>query len=546
MASYLLDFNNGTSNEAIQEYLNLNQCTQIKVFDRLNKTYHVHSESQPPLTDIVSTIIDDTPLQLLTTVEVPMISSSSTMSIDSTNDNNWWKCYSLRGIDLDQQISTVKKFGQGINVYVVDSGIDLAHPEFVGQTINLIFSFTGEFSDNNGHGTALSSVIIGNTCGLTNSALNVVKIFDQNTPTKQSDLLNALESILEDAAISANKVSVVNLSWSIPKNSFVESKIQHLIDAGLIVIASAGNSGVPISDVTPASMSGVCTIGSYGQDFLPSDFSNYSNSSISVTQNSTNSGRLDSWAPGENVYLATANNNGYAIASGTSISAAIYSGSIAYNLSQFLVITGELPTRFRNSNGTIDFAVMSNFDRNGLLDLSDSRYAESINKICTYTEMFSNKPDTQVETLTLPIRMVAHPGSFISKSFIIPPVVKSYEILGDLPVGVTIDGLNININFQNEPISTQHVDHYVIPIRYDLRDGSGSINNNIEISLIGSLFDPTILPPDDPILAITLEINCTLVSVSNCGVGYCSGTNGIGSALVCVKPTKTATACSCE
>lgn len=228
MTSYLIDFKNETGDSEIQDYLNTYQCTQIKIFNQLNKTYHVNSDSQPPLTDIVSSVIndDDSHLQLQTTVEIPIRPSTSSISIDSNDAHNWWKLYSVSNIDLDQQSINVNKFGQGVNVYMVDSGIDLTHSEFNGQDINLIFSFTGEFSDNNGHGTALSSVIIGNTCGLTDATLNVVKIFDQNIPTKQSDLLSALNAILEDAEISSNKVSIVNLSWSIPKNSFIESKIQ--------------------------------------------------------------------------------------------------------------------------------------------------------------------------------------------------------------------------------------------------------------------------------------------------------------------------------
>jgi len=289
MNTYLIDFKNDASEEEIQAYMNDNQLSQIKFFNRLEKTYQVSSESTPVSSHIVSTIIndDETHLQLLTTIDVPMPPAPSTKSFSSSDDHSWWKVYSITNADLDQQIIETEIFGEGVDVYVVDSGIDTTHSEFTNQNINLLFSFTNEFSDNNGHGTGLSSLIVGNTCGLTNATLKVVKIFDNNVRTKQSDLLSALNAILEDSEVSSNKVSVVNLSWGIPKNAFIESKIQCLIDAGLIVVASAGNSGMPISDVTPASMPDVFTIGSYGQDFIPSNFSNYSGD-ISCTPNSTN------------------------------------------------------------------------------------------------------------------------------------------------------------------------------------------------------------------------------------------------------------------
>jgi hypothetical protein len=531
MAYYLIDFDNTADDEKIQEYLNAHQCTQVKVFDRLDKTYHVQAEVEPPLTDIVSTIINDdtSHLQLLTTIEVsPPKNSSESMSIDSSDNHNWWKLYSLANIDLDQSSINVNKFGQGINVYMVDSGIDLTHSEFVDRDINLIFSFTGEFSDNNGHGTALSSVIVGQTCGLTNATLNVVKIFDQNIPTRQSDLLNALDAILVDAAISSNKVSIVNLSWSVSKNSFIESKIQCLINAGLMVIVSSGNSGTPIADVTPASMSDVYTIGSYGENFLPSDFSNYTDSAISCTFNSTNFGKLDSWAPGENIYAATAGNNGFsAIVSGTSISAAIYSGSIAFNMSQCLLANGELPISYKKTDDTNkpNFETISNFERKGLLDLSDPKYSSSVNKICTYKELHLPTTIDATDMLSDPLKVIVYPNKSVYKKLLYPTIIKSYEILGELPAGVIIDGNFININIKNEPISEQQVDEYIIPIRYDLRDNSTSINRDIIIVLVGSQLDVTALADDDPILDLVLAVNCFTYTNNFCYKGTCSGSS---------------------
>jgi len=503
MNTYLIDFKNDADEEAIQAYINNSQFSQIKIFNRLEKTYQVSSETQPILTNIVSTIVndDDSHLQLLTTVNVPMPATPSTKSFSSSDDHNWWKVYSIANADLDQPTIDTEIFGEGINVYMVDSGIDITHSEFADQDINLLFSFTNEFSDNNGHGTGLSSLIVGNTCGLTNATLNVVKIFDQTIPTKQSDLLSALNAILEDAAVSSNRVSVVNLSWSIPKNSFIESKIQCLIDAGLIVVVSAGNSGMPISDVTPASMPDVFTIGSYGQDFIPSNFSNFS-SSISNTPNLTNFGSLDSWAPGENIYVASPGNNSYSIASGTSISSAIYSGAIAYNLSQYLINSGHLPLLFQRNNA------ISSTDRKNIMDLSDSKYSSSVNKICSYVDIDSRHAD--FSSIERPIKQVSRIGQFSARRFLVPKLIKSYEILGDLPNGVTIDGVNINFNMQNEPVSENHVGSYSFEIRLDLRNLDISITKEVKITLFGTLFDPTILSKDDPLLELTLDVqSCT-------------------------------------
>lgn len=544
MPAYLIDFNNETSEEEIQQYFQTNQCSQIKVFNRLDNTYYVRAETHPPLTSIVTTVVndDDSHLQLLNVVEIPLIVPSGTTTMDSTDDHNWWKLYSLNSIDLDQDQITVSKFGKGINVYLVDSGIDNAHPEFTNRDVNLLFSFTGEFSDTNGHGTALGSLLVGNTCGMTDSTLNVVKIFDKNTPTRQSDLLNAFDAILADSELSLNKVSVVNLSWSIPKNSFIESKIQCLINSGLLIVVSSGNSGIPISDVTPASMPNVLTIGSYGQNFLPSDFSNYTNSAVDCTQNLTNFGELDSWAPGENIYIATTGNNGYSLAAGTSLSAAIYSGAMAYNLSQYLTSTGELPLAFKMTDGTdiINISEISYFDRKGLLDLSDVRYASSVNKICSYRDIVSSLSIDENQLLGQTVRLLAYPNKFTSRKWIYSNSAQSYEVLGDLPNGITFEGTFINVAVPSEPVSEQHVDYHIIPVKINLRNSDSSVTKNIEVIVIGALFDPSSLDESDPILALTLDVSCKSFGSNTlppCWRHYC-----VNTAYTCVTIGKV---CAC-
>ena len=200
---------------------------------------------------------------------------------------------------------------------MLDSGIDLTHSEFTGKDISLVYSLTGDFNDTNGHGTGLASLMVGNTCGVTSTSIKVVKIFDDNQPTKQSDFLHALDAILTDMNSNINKFSIINCSWAINKNIYIEDKIKHLINAGALVVASAGNSGKPIEEVTPASMPDVLTIGAYNSDFVPCDFSDYSNPSVvSLTQGQVNTGTLDAWAPGEQIWIAnpTSKGGGYGFA----------------------------------------------------------------------------------------------------------------------------------------------------------------------------------------------------------------------------------------
>lgn len=322
---YIIDFS--TNDETlISDYMTNNQCTVLVPLARLN-TYIVESPSLPPKTEIVSSVFvdDDAPISLL--------SSTPTKTFPIDDHDNWWKLAVLEKIDLDAETATILRGGKNSVVYVMDSGIDHQHPDLEGKDITLLHSFTGEFSDSNGHGTAIASIIVGEQCGITEATLKVIKIFDKNTPTLMSDLLIAMDAVAQDYLQNDDYLAVLNLSWSVEKNTFLEDKIQMLINMGVFVIASAGNEGRPIGDVTPAAIPDVITVGSFGKDLRASDFSNYtpSESEISFTEGATNHGVLDCFAPGEFIRVAIPG-GGFGFAMGTSMSAAIVSAIMALRI----------------------------------------------------------------------------------------------------------------------------------------------------------------------------------------------------------------------
>jgi hypothetical protein len=506
MTNYIVDFVNSASQAEIDAYLSENNCILVNMFDNLNRACLVSSETLPPGATIVTHVLDDTAssINLLTAIPVIQDTVPPTVEILNSDAINWWKVYSLKGVDLSAEVTTAPKFGQYVNVYVVDSGIDISHPEFAGKDIDLLYSLTGDFSDNTGHGTALSSLVVGSVCGLTNATLKVVKIFDSVVATKQSDLLYAFDAILNDANSSVNKVSVVNLSWSIAKNIYIEEKIRHLIQAGIVVVVAAGNSGLPIADVTPASMSDVLTIGSYDLDFTPSNFSNYTGgSATSVTAEPVNHGAIDSWAPGEQIWAATIG-GGYNFVAGTSAATAIYAAAVAYNASQRLTESSDLIMARRNSDGVVILSVLTNKDRTGLLDFSDPKYAASTNKICTYINV-RNAATTQPSTL--PFKAVVDVGGLATPLLFATALTASYEILTQLPSYMTVQRNMLCIHPTEEPISPSGVDIIDVPFRVTSLDNT-QFESTVTVVVRGSTFDVSLLPPDDPLIEITLLVAC--------------------------------------
>lgn len=389
--NYLIDFKNSATQQEIDAYFASHGLTLIKTFNSFDRVYHVSANVEPPKTDLVDFLVrdDDSALQLLGTVVVAdptfgtIVTDGSLPTVNIPNDEqNWWKFYILSDPDLDAATVTINRRGSNSTVYVLDSGVNGSHPEFADSVVENLWSFNGNFTDMNGHGTAIASVITGKTCGMTNARIKSVKIFENGTPTRQSDLLAALDVIYADFVQnnfnSRHGNAIVNASWSIAKNEYIEHKIRMMLDAGIFFVTSAGNDGAPISDRTPASMPEVLTIGAFNNSLVPCDFSNYTGgSSIQVTGGPVNHGELDGWAPGEKIWAAMPNGS-YAFTAGTSMAAAIVSGVLAYNIDSLYepIYNTQLTNYFRS------FALF----RADLLDLSDPKYSSSVNGMATLRE----------------------------------------------------------------------------------------------------------------------------------------------------------------
>lgn len=493
----IVDFKNDASDQDINAFLLENNLTIVQEFNNFEKTYLVEGTVIPPKSDIIEHVIqdDDHHISLLSTVIVSdqnygkQTLTGSTLTV-ANDQQNWWKSYVIKNPKLEESSYTIDRRGQNATVYVLDSGIELSHPEFSERNVFNLWSFNNDFTDKKGHGTAIASVITGKTIGLTDATVKSVKIFDPNTPTKQSDLLNALDVIINDVIDNQIDFSVVNCSWIIDKNIFIENKMRTMMDVGIFIVAAAGNSGHAIENVTPASMDEVVTIGAFNDQLMPCDFSNYTGASLtSLTENAVNHGELDGWAPGQDIYAAGLNGS-YGNVCGTSIAAGIHSAVIAYNLGYF---TPELQAGMSNKN----FYNIYSLSRKDLLNLSDPRYASSKNLI-----------STAHETLYLPNIMTYNwfiqgkSDTYVSSNLFNPQYTSTLEILGELPPDYKIypSGKLVGKN----PQINQDFTYFSVPVKLTRTDGE-VIDANLEILTIKNTLDPKQVDTGDPVLNLRLQ-----------------------------------------
>lgn len=498
---YIIDFADDTSTTAIEQYFTANSITVVKVFNALGRVYQVEASTTPPTDPTILSIIEDESLAI-----VPLEVQYRTFPVNE-DDQNWWKLATVNVKDFNvAEISHVMNT-ENVNVYVFDGGIMASHPEFTGVSIENVYSYDGNWTDTSGHGTAIASIISGNTCALSTANLKNVKIFGE-TPTYQSHLLAALDAVITHSNANTT-ASIINMSWHIPKNAYVEAKMQKLVDNDVLIVCSAGNSSQPIENVTPASMADAITVGAYNKDFRPCDFSNYTGP-ISNTSGTVNYGAIDVWAPGELIYVATLD-GGYALTGGTSIAAAIETAALAYQVGDGMTID-EVPA------GDIEyFKLRSMYDytgavRDGVLVL-EGQYADSLNKIASMNSQYIDDRSYQTRFLTN-IGDIAVSGDSFKKWLYYSRFSGTLTVNNPLPLGVTIQNGWL-VGSVTVPADKQYEIHE-INITHTSPDGQFTADQVFRLVVMQVGVTPEMVPENDEVLNYSLDCGSPYY-----GWGYC-------------------------
>lgn len=430
----LLDFKNDALEAEINEYVTSNNLTVLKVFDTFEKLYVVEAEALPVKTDLIENIIVDSSILIS-----PLI---STTIIKKTEDNDWWKYASLDDTNNGAEEVTVTRSGQDAIVYVVDSGIETTHSEFDGKTITNLFTFNGDTTDYNGHGTAIASLLCGKTCSLSDTEVKSVKIFQTGVDTNVLDLVYALEEVGKDILATPDKFHIVNMSWGISKNEWIESKIRELILKNAIVVAAAGNSGTSIENITPAGMPEVFTVGAYDSNFASCNFTNYSGS-ISNSANQVNTGELNAWAPGQDIMVAVPGGT-YGLAGGTSLAAAIHSSALSFNSKNLVNFDGILPTDHQILN-------FISVGKKNFLALDD-QYSTAQNIMTTFFTSYAGVL-APIENGFV-VEIVVANGKYFETVLLPNNILKSILAVSELPNGVTTNGILLQGSITVDQTST--------------------------------------------------------------------------------------------
>jgi len=175
--------------------------------------------------------------------------------------------------------------GEGINVVIVDTGIDYTHPElsavYAGGFNEL--TQTNDPKDDNGHGKHVAGTIAAadNNIGVVGIAPRVklwsVKVLDSSGSGSSENIIAALDWVTQQKAkLGGDWVLNFSLGSSTPDVT-ERSAFTRAASSGLLICAASGNdsqAGAPAPVGYPAAYSGVFAIGAIDSTKAIATFSN--------------------------------------------------------------------------------------------------------------------------------------------------------------------------------------------------------------------------------------------------------------------------------
>ncbi|MEW8505141.1 MAG: Calx-beta domain-containing protein [Candidatus Thiodiazotropha sp.] len=370
--------------------------------------------------ELPAELVDD--IAALPEVDRITIDMRLTMSESRVDEGIIDPLWNLRNIKTDQLWSQGID-GEGVTIAILDSGIELNHPDLIERWRGGSNSWFDPYqqhelpTDTTGHGTqALGIILAGDESGYQigmapESEWIAAKIFDNANESTLSAIHESFQWLLDPDGdpLTDDAPDLVNNSWGFSNTineCFQEfsDDIQLLREAGIGVVFSAGNFGpTSESSISPANDPGALSVGSVDQ-------SNQIDLLSSRGPGACDGGVFPKLvAPGSLIFTTDLLPSAYNIVSGTSFSAPHVTGAMALLKSAFPDATlSQIETALYDSAQDLGTAEADDEFGYGLLDVAaahallEGLFASNENSRIEFSEArFSVDEDTEKLIVTV-------------------------------------------------------------------------------------------------------------------------------------------------
>jgi cerevisin len=255
--------------------------------------------------------------------DVDYVEVDRVMSIlDSQKAPASWglKRISTRDLPLTSSYVYPDSAGEGVNAYIVDTGIHIHHPEFEGRAkIGKTF-VKDDDKDGNGHGSHVAGTIGSKSYGVAKKVtLIAVKVLDGRGYGDTSGVIAGIEFVATEGPKSKRK-AVANMSLGGPSSKALDRAVQSAVKAGVVFVVAAGNSAGDACKLSPAGVAEAITVAASDKFDKIASFSETGKC-------------VDIIAPGVDI-TSTWNDGRYNTISGTSMASPHVAGVVALALAE--------------------------------------------------------------------------------------------------------------------------------------------------------------------------------------------------------------------
>ncbi len=219
--------------------------------------------------------------------------------------------------------------GEGVRAYIIDTGIDSAHPEFTGRMLpgfNSVKDDKGT-QDCEGHGTHVAGTVAGRRVGVAKKALLVpVRVLDCKGSGSAENVIAGMDWVISQKVQNPSVPFVANMSLGAENIPAVDEAALRMWNAGIFLVVAAGNEYGDACRMSPARAPSAITVGATTKTDQKAGFSNFGKC-------------VDIYAPGDDIFSAAAGTKGGVVMGGTSMASPHVAGAAALILSKSLQAT---------------------------------------------------------------------------------------------------------------------------------------------------------------------------------------------------------------